>query len=108
MARERDAPEASIRYPDGRTRQVHLQRLRLQDFVESSPWRRVRAVYGQPLRMMARIDGRDRSHVPDFLLVTNCGTVRVVNVKPASRREDPRVADALAWPGSILASLGWG
>ncbi|MFD8115693.1 TnsA-like heteromeric transposase endonuclease subunit [Streptomyces microflavus] len=147
--RERDAPVASIRYLDGTTRQVPLQQLRLPDFVESAPWRRVRAVHGmahfsgdyasattgghivyesrlelarllladfdpcvvgiyaQPLRMVARVDGKIRSHVPDFLLVTDSGTVRVVNVKPASRLEDPRVADALAWPGSLLEGLGW-
>ncbi|GGW04336.1 MULTISPECIES: TnsA-like heteromeric transposase endonuclease subunit [Streptomyces] len=123
--------------------------MRLQDFVESGPWRRVRAVHGmahfsgdyasattgghvvyesrlelarllladfdpcvvgiyaQPLRMVARVDGKVRSHVPDFLLVTDSGLVRVVNVKPASRLENPRVAFALAWPGSLLEGLGW-
>lgn len=147
--RERDTPEASIRYLDGTTRQVLLQQLRLRDFVESGPWRRVRAVHGmahfsgdyasattgghvvyesrlelarllladfdpcvvgiyaQPLRMVARVDGNVCSHVLDFLLVTDSGTVRVVNVKPASRLEDPRVADAMPWPGSLLEGLGW-
>ncbi|MFI0743002.1 TnsA-like heteromeric transposase endonuclease subunit [Streptomyces sp. NPDC021100] len=123
--------------------------LRLKDFDESAPWRRVRsvhgmahysgdyasattggqivyesrlelarllladfdpsvcAIYAQPLRMVARIDGKVRSHVPDFLLVTGSGTVRVVNVKPASRLKDPKVAQALAWPRHLIERHGW-
>ncbi|MDW4910674.1 TnsA-like heteromeric transposase endonuclease subunit [Streptomyces sp. ADMS] len=143
------APTASIRYSDGSTREVPFNLLRLRDFDESEPWRRVRSVHGmahysgdyasattggqvvyesrlelarllladfdpsvcgiyaQPLRMVARIDGKVRSHVPDFLLVMSSGTVRVVNVKPASRLQDPKVAQALAWPGALIERHGW-
>ncbi|MEJ8638996.1 TnsA-like heteromeric transposase endonuclease subunit [Streptomyces sp. MS2.AVA.5] len=123
--------------------------MRLKDFDESGPWRRVRSVHGmahysgdyasattggqvvyesrlelarllladfdpsvcgiyaQPLHMVARIGERVRSHVPDFLLVMRSGTVRVVNVKPASRVQDPKVAQALAWPGQMVERHGW-
>ncbi|MGW1196587.1 TnsA-like heteromeric transposase endonuclease subunit [Streptomyces sp. NPDC002536] len=48
-----------------------------------------------------------RGHVPDFLLVMRSGTVRVVNVKPASRLQDPKVVRALAWPGHLIEQHGW-
>ncbi|WP_395577408.1 hypothetical protein [Streptomyces sp. BK79] len=35
------------------------------------------------------------------------GTVRVVNVKPARRLEDPKVVEALAWPGELFQQHGW-
>lgn len=65
-------------------------------------------IYAQPCRMVARVDGRVRSHVPDFLLEMRSGTVRVVDVKPASRPDDPKVVQALAWPGAAdrAARLG--
>ncbi|MDI3418800.1 TnsA-like heteromeric transposase endonuclease subunit [Streptomyces luteolus] len=64
-------------------------------------------IYAQPCRMVARVDGRVRSHVPDFLLEMRSGTVRVVNVKPASRLDDPKVVQALAWPGQLIERHGW-
>ncbi|MFF2505937.1 TnsA-like heteromeric transposase endonuclease subunit [Streptomyces sp. NPDC058067] len=142
-------PTASIRYEDGATREVPFTQLRLRDFTDSEPWRRVRSAHGmthhsgdyasattgglvvyesrlelarllladfdpsvcgifaQPCRMVARVDGKVRSHVPDFLLVMRSGTVRVVNVKPASRLENPKVAAALAWPGQLIERHGW-
>ncbi|WP_327222619.1 TnsA-like heteromeric transposase endonuclease subunit [Streptomyces platensis] len=45
--------------------------------------------------------------MPDFLLVRRSGTVRIVNVKPASRLQDPKVAQALAWPGQSVERHGW-
>ncbi|SCK26656.1 hypothetical protein YUYDRAFT_02936 [Streptomyces sp. ScaeMP-e48] len=81
---------------------LELARLLLADFDPS-----VCGIYAQPLRMVARIDGKVRSHVPDLLLVMGSGTVRVVNVKPASRLKDPEVAQALAWPGHLIERHGW-
>jgi hypothetical protein len=31
----------------------------------------------------------------------------VVNVKPAHRMADPKIADALAWPGDLFTGHGW-
>lgn len=143
------SPTASIRYVDGSTREVPFAQLRLRDFTESEPWRRVRSAHGmahysgeyasattggqvvyesrlelacllladfdpsvcgifaQPCRMVALVDGKVRSHVPDFLLITRAGTARVVNVKPASRLQDSKVAQALAWPGRLVERHGW-
>ncbi|ONI49954.1 hypothetical protein STIB_56680 [Streptomyces sp. IB2014 011-1] len=81
---------------------LELARLLLADFDPS-----VYGIYAQPFRMVARVDGKVRSHVPDFLLEMRSGTVCVVNVKPASRLEDPQVAQSLAWPGHLLERHGW-
>lgn len=135
-------PTASIRHANESVREVPFAQLRLADFAESVPWRRVRSVHGhahysgsyasattgghvvyesrlelarllladfdpavqgifaQPCRLVARVGDRVRRHVPDFLLVMRSGTVRMVNVKPADRLQDPKIAEALAWPVS--------
>lgn len=81
---------------------LELARLLLADF---DP--RVVGIFAQPCWVRARIGGRLRRHVPDFLLVTREGSGRVVNVKPAQRLSDPKVAEALAWPGELVRSCGW-
>lgn len=130
-------------------REVPFAQVRLTDFAESAPWRRVRSVHGQahysgsyasattgghvvyesrlelarllladfdpavrgifaqPCRLVARVGDRVRRHVPDFLLEMAAGTVRVVNVKPADRLRDPKIAEALAWPGELIERHGW-
>nr|WP_244900910.1 TnsA-like heteromeric transposase endonuclease subunit [Streptomyces nanshensis] len=67
----------------------------------------VRGIFAQPCRLAARVGDRVRHHVPDYLLVMRSGTVRLVNVKPADRLRDPKIADALAWPGELLRRHGW-
>uniref|UniRef100_UPI003F4987E4 TnsA-like heteromeric transposase endonuclease subunit n=1 Tax=Nonomuraea sp. CA-252377 TaxID=3240003 RepID=UPI003F4987E4 len=143
------SPSVSVRYRDESVREICLERLRLADFAESAPWRRVRSVHGQahysgsyasattgghvvyesrlelarllladfdpdvreifaqPCQVKARVGDRTRRHVPDFLLATRSGTVRVVNVKPADRLDDPKIAEALAWPGELIQRHGW-
>ena len=81
---------------------LELARVLLADFD-----RQVRWIYAQPFRLVARVDGRVRSHVPDLLLVTEAVTGWLVNVKPAVRLADPKVAEALAWPGVLAQRHGW-
>ncbi|MFQ6197236.1 TnsA-like heteromeric transposase endonuclease subunit [Streptomyces sp. NPDC000405] len=82
---------------------LELARLLLADFDPA-----VKGIFAQPCRLAARVGDRLRHHVPDFLLVMRSGTVQVVNVKPANRLEDPKVAEALAWPGELIRQHGWG
>jgi hypothetical protein len=82
---------------------LELARLLLADFDPD-----VTAIAAQPFLLRARISGRVRRHVPDFLLVHADQTVQVVNVKPAARMADPAVAQALAWPGELFEARGWG
>jgi hypothetical protein len=81
---------------------LELARLLLADFD-----RRVVAIAAQPFLLQARVSGHARRHVPDFLLVHADKSVHVVNVKPAGRLADPRIAEALAWPGRLFRSHGW-
>lgn len=82
--------------------QLELARLLLADFDPQ-----VRHIYAQPCRMAARVDGKTHHHVPDFLLITSSGTVKVVNVKPVELLADPKIARALAWPGELIQQHGW-
>jgi hypothetical protein len=64
-----------------------LARVLLADFDPQVRW-----IYAQPFRLVVRIDGRVRSHVPDLLLVTAAETGRLANVKPAGPRNRNRLA----------------
>jgi hypothetical protein len=81
---------------------LELARLLLADFDPG-----VAAIAAQPFCLTASVDGRERSHVPDFLLVGGDFVVTVVNVKPADRLADPKVAGALAWAGAAFGQRGW-
>jgi hypothetical protein len=81
---------------------LELARLLLADFDPD-----VVGIFAQPFWLRARVGDRVRRHVPDFLLFMRRGTVRVVNVKPAERLADPKVAAALAWPGALVQQHGW-
>jgi TnsA endonuclease N terminal len=81
---------------------LELARLLLADFDPG-----VTAIAAQPFLLQARPDGRARRHVPDFLLVHADRQVQVVNVKPAGKLAEPRIAEALAWPGQLIEAHGW-
>lgn len=81
---------------------LELARLMLADFDPQ-----ITAISAQPFLIRARVNGRVRRHVPDFLLVSADHSVAVVNVKPASRLEDPAIAEALAWPAALFEEHGW-
>lgn len=81
---------------------LELARLMLADFDPQ-----ITSICAQPFLIRARVGGRVRRHVPDFLLVTADGSVTVVNVKPAARLSDPAIAEALAWPGALFEEHGW-
>ncbi len=81
---------------------LELARLLLADMDPA-----VRGIYAQPCHLTARVGDRVRRHVPDFLLAMASGTVRVINVKPADRLADPKIVEALAWPGELIERHGW-
>jgi hypothetical protein len=81
---------------------LELARLLLADFDPE-----VRLIYAQPCRLIMQLAGRTRKHVPDFLLAYADGLVRVVNVKPADRLTNPKVAETLAWPSDLFERHGW-
>ncbi len=81
---------------------LELARLLLADFDPQ-----VAGIWSQPCLLTASVGGKPRRHVPDFLLVSPGGVATVVNVKPADRLSDPRVAERLDWPGRLLKAHGW-
>jgi hypothetical protein len=81
---------------------LELARLLLADFDPD-----VTAIAAQPFLLQARVAGTARRHVPDFLLAHADGSVLVVNVKPAGKLAEPRIAEALAWPGRLIEGHGW-
>ncbi|MFG2626512.1 TnsA-like heteromeric transposase endonuclease subunit [Streptomyces sp. NPDC048473] len=81
---------------------LELARLLLADMDPA-----VRGIYAQPCRLTARVGGRVRRYIPDFLLVMASGTVRVVNVEPAERLSGPEIVEALARPGELIERHGW-
>lgn len=60
----------------------------------------------QPFLRTVRIDGTERKHIPDFLLMTTSGPL-VVDVKPAKRLSRPEVAFTFAWSRQVIESRGW-
>lgn len=81
---------------------LELSRLLLADFDPT-----VDRIFAQPLMIRARVDGRARRHVPDYLLVRGA-ELTFVAVKPRDRLDDLRVAETLAWVGEVVESCGWG
>ncbi len=69
----------------------------------TSRWRRI---VPQPFLLKATVEGRERRHVPDFLLVDADGPV-IVDVKPAARLDDPKVRFSLGWSRKLVESRGW-
>ncbi|WP_231977259.1 TnsA-like heteromeric transposase endonuclease subunit [Streptomyces sp. 2323.1] len=99
----------SGRYPSVTTggHVVHESRLELDRPLLADFEPEVRGTFAQPCRLAARVRDRVRHHVPDFLLVMRSETVRVVNVKPADRLQDPEIVQAPAWPGEPFRQHGW-
>jgi hypothetical protein len=81
---------------------LELARLLVADFDPLTA-----AIWAQPCRLAAVVDGKQRHHVPDFLFTTASGEATVVNVKPAHRLTDATVAQALAWPRALFTGHGW-
>jgi hypothetical protein len=77
---------------------LELARLLLADFDSE-----VVGIAAQPFLLIEA----DRRHVPDFFLHRADESVVIVNVKPADRMTDDRVAGALAWAARVFAERGW-
>ena len=56
--------------------------------------------------LQAETNGKQRNHVPDYLLITKQGPV-VVDVKPARRLADPMTAFTFEWTRATIESRGW-
>jgi hypothetical protein len=81
---------------------LELARIMLADFAPD-----VVGIAAQPFQLIGRDGGRLRRHVPDLLLVNANGLVTVVDVKPASRLELPKVREVFDWTARLCALRGW-
>jgi hypothetical protein len=80
---------------------LELARLLFADFDTA-----VDRIVAQPCLFRAVIDKRERKHVPDYLLLTSGGPV-VVDVKPRSQLDKPKVKFTLDWTRLLVEGRGW-
>lgn len=80
---------------------LELARLMYADFDPT-----VKRIIAQPFQMTAHVNGATRRHVPDYLLLTETGPV-IVDVKPAHRLSNAKVAFTFAWSRAVIESRGW-
>ncbi len=81
---------------------LELSRLLMADFDNS-----VIQIRAQPFQMMARVDGRAVSHIPDYWLLREGVPPVVVAVKPAAMLEDPKINATFRWVREEIESKGW-
>ena len=80
---------------------LELARLLLADFDTA-----VDGIVAKPFLAVANVDGKQRRHIPDYLLITQDGPV-VVDVKPLRHLAKPVVARTFAWTRAAVESRGW-
>lgn len=64
-------------------------------------------IVAQPFLLIEDAVIKPRRHVPDFFLEHRSGACTVVNVKPARKLNDAKVAATLAWAREIVEAKGW-
>ncbi|WP_433625734.1 TnsA-like heteromeric transposase endonuclease subunit [Nocardia sp. CA-120079] len=66
----------------------------------------VKRIAAQPFLITTIVAGKQRRHIPDYLLLTNGGPI-VVDVKPRERLAKPSVKSTFAWTRELVEGLGW-
>lgn len=95
---------AKVRSFIGYESRLEMTRLMLADFDPH-----VSEIWSQPFRLISvDDDGRTRRHVPDFAIWGDSrDALHIVNVKPADRLADPKIAAALQWAHSVMGEAGF-
>lgn len=86
---------------------IYESRLELARLLLADADRDVVAIAAQPFLLIEGTEAKARRHVPDFFLQRRDGSCAVVNVKPADRLGDPKVAATLAWAEEAITAKGW-
>ncbi|MFJ8150570.1 TnsA-like heteromeric transposase endonuclease subunit [Streptomyces sp. NPDC096048] len=81
---------------------LELTRLLYADFDQD-----VTAVFAQPFLLSTTVEGRQRRHVPDYLVLRDKDVPLVVDVKPRHLLTRPKVNSALGWAREVVLSRGW-
>ncbi|EEN84890.1 TnsA-like heteromeric transposase endonuclease subunit [Rhodococcus qingshengii] len=80
---------------------LELARLLFADFDVG-----VQRIAAQPFLLSCSVGGKERRHIPDYLLLTNAGPV-IVDVKPRRQLASKTVAFTFEWTRSVLTARGW-
>jgi hypothetical protein len=86
---------------------IYESRLELTRLLYADFDRGTEAVFAQPFLLSAQVDGRQRRHVPDFLILRRGTVPLVVDVKPRHLLTRPKVAFSLGWAREAVESRGW-
>ncbi len=86
---------------------IYESRLELARLLLADADRDVVTISAQPFLLIEGTGTKPRRHVPDFFLQRQNGSCAVVNVKPADKLDDPKVAATLAWAGEAITAKGW-
>jgi hypothetical protein len=86
---------------------IYESRLELTRLLYADFDRNTEAVFAQPFLLSAQVDGRQRRHVPDFLILRRGKVPLVVDVKPWHLLTRPKVAFSLGWAREAVESRGW-
>jgi hypothetical protein len=86
---------------------VYESRLELARLLLADADPDVVGIVAQPFLLIEGVEAKPRRHVPDFFLEHRSGACTVVNVKPARRLNDAKVAATLAWAGEVVEAKGW-
>jgi hypothetical protein len=80
---------------------LELTRLLYADFDAG-----VHRIVAQPFLLRAAVDGRERKHIPDYLLLSDDGPI-VVDVKPRARLDSVKISFTLGWTKQLVEQRGW-
>lgn len=78
---------------------LELARLMLADQDPS-----VTRIAAQPMQLRGRDGRRVRTHIPDFLLEHQDGSLTLVDVKAPDRMAEPRTVAQFAWTATVCAA----
>lgn len=86
---------------------IYESRLELTRLLYADFDRGTEAVFAQPFLLSAQVDGRQRRHVPDFLILRRGRVPLAVDVKPRHLLTRPKVSFSLGWAREAVESRGW-
>lgn len=85
---------------------IYESRLELANLLLADYDRGVREISAQPFLLRVAVDGRVRSHTPDYLHSSDEGPI-VVDVVRRERMSNPKIRFLCAWTRRVIEAMGW-
>ena len=63
-------------------------------------------IVSQPCRLTVLIDGKRRSHTPDYALIRSAISLEIINCKPRDFVDDPKNLELHSWVGAAFRQSG--